>query len=683
VRGERVSKTVDVYALGLILYELLTGHKAQEIPEPSPATVARIICLTDPVSPASLQPVLAGDLDNIIRKAIRKEPERRYASAADLGHDIELHLQGRPVTARPDTLSYRASKFLRRNRAAVAGALVTAIVFSTAVWAYRLGAPRGPHASGVTQLTQTGHVAGNGMVTDGAYLYCVLRSPGQYTLARVPVAGGTPEPLDVPLHNADILDISPDRSRLLVSNGVGLDVPLWELPIAGLTPRRVGDAVGHHGGWSPDGKSIVFARASSLFRINRDGTGLRKLVDTTGIAGDIRSAPGSNIFRFYTETPGRLGHTLWEVRADGTHLHRLQPNLAFDAESPVIEDGGFWLPGGRYFLFRSVRGSRYTIWAQPEMARFQGLFTRSPSPVHSNTSGIFWSAPDPNGKRVFFISGQERRQFVRYDAARREFVPFLPGTTGRRVSFSKDGRWVAYTVGLQDALWRSRPDGSEAVQLSPPSQRVQEVSWSPDGATILYSTCRPEEGCDVYAVPFSGGAAERITPGNSFDGHASWSPDGNSVLFGHAPLHGDTGRGLYFMDWKTRSITFVPGSERYSEASWSPDGRHIAAANGFEIQIFDVLSRRWTPLITASGVGPPLWSTSGKHVYYQNQFEAEQPIYRAPIDGGRIERAASSRQVQQSDLTGFVLAGVAPDDGPIASVVRMNLDIYALELDLP
>jgi len=683
VRGDPVSKTVDVYALGLILYELLTGQKAQDIPDPSPATVARIICQTDPVLPAALQPALAGDLDNIIRKAIRKEPERRYASVADLARDIELHLEGRPVAARPDTLSYRAAKFLRRNQSVVAGALVTAIVFFAAVWAYRLGVPRPPRALGVTQLTQTGHVAGNGLVTDGSYLYCVLRAPGQYTLARVPVGGGTPEPLDIPLHNTDILDISKDRTKLLLSNGIGLDVPIWELPIASLVPRRIGDAEGHHGAWSPDGKSIVFARGSSLFRINSDGTGLHKLMDSADMPGEIRWSPASDVLRFYTESRSGFGHTLWEMRADGTHVHSMLLNRGSEPGSPAVEDAGFWLAGGRYFLFRSVRGSRYTMWAQPETRRLPELFTQSPSAIHSNTSGIFWPAPDPNGKRVFFTSGQERRQFVRYDAARREFVPFLPGTTGRWASFSRDNRWVAYTVVPNEVLWRSRPDGSQAVQLSPPSMRVQEPSWSPDGSAVLFSTYPAPEGSAVYVVPFSGGAPEKITSGNSYDCHGSRSPDGSSVLFSHAPLHGETGRGLYLMDWKTRKISLLPGSERYAQGAWSPDGRHIVAAGGVEIHIFDMLTRRWIPLATGPGIGPPFWSKTGKHVYYQSMFEAEQPIYRAPIDGGKIERVASSRQIPQSDLTVVVLAGVADDDAPIAAVVRKNLDIYALELELP
>jgi serine/threonine protein kinase len=135
VRGDPVSKVLDVYTLGLILYEILTGRKAQSIPDTSPGTIARVVCQTEPAPPAALNPKLAGDLDNIIRMAIRKEPERRYRSAADLARDLRLHLRGHPISARPDGLAYRGAKLLRRNQAVAAAVLVTAVLFGLVYWA--------------------------------------------------------------------------------------------------------------------------------------------------------------------------------------------------------------------------------------------------------------------------------------------------------------------------------------------------------------------------------------------------------------------------------------------------------------------------------------------------------------------------------------------------------------------
>ena len=104
VRGEPASTAADVYSLGIILYELLTGKKAQPISGYTPAAIATAVCQSEPVAPARLKPALAGDLDHIIRMAIRKEPARRYASAGLLARDIQRHLDRRPVSARPDNV---------------------------------------------------------------------------------------------------------------------------------------------------------------------------------------------------------------------------------------------------------------------------------------------------------------------------------------------------------------------------------------------------------------------------------------------------------------------------------------------------------------------------------------------------------------------------------------------------
>jgi hypothetical protein len=100
--------------------------------------------------------------------------------------------------------------------------------------------------------------------------------------------------------------------------------------------------------------------------------------------------------------------------------------------------------------------------------------------------------------------------------------------------------------------------------------------------------------------------------------------------------------------------------------------------------LFDFRTRRWTPLATGVGLGPPFWSRDGRYVYYQDAYAgADQPVFRVRIGNRRIERIASSRQLLQSNVTGYVLAGLAPGDAPVASVIRSNSDLYALDLDLP
>jgi tetratricopeptide (TPR) repeat protein len=127
-----------VYSLGAILYELLTGAKAQRIGSTSQAEVERAVCRTAIPPPSSAVPEatpgaarlrrqLSGDLDNIVLMAMRKEPERRYSSVEQFAADVRRYLEGQPVAARKDSAGYRTGKFIRRRRLGLSAAVLSIV----------------------------------------------------------------------------------------------------------------------------------------------------------------------------------------------------------------------------------------------------------------------------------------------------------------------------------------------------------------------------------------------------------------------------------------------------------------------------------------------------------------------------------------------------------------------------
>ncbi|MGC0777024.1 MAG: protein kinase, partial [Candidatus Acidiferrum sp.] len=511
VRAEQLDTRTDLFSFGVVLYEMATG--VTPFRAESTGLIFDAILNRAPLPPGQLNPALPADLERIIHRALEKDPELRYQTAAELRDDLKRLKReldsGRSVatSALPGALEEaRAIHAHRRwhTWAVVAGALIAV----TAILGYVLTRPvPPPRVLRTVQLTNTNRPK-SGVVTDGSRLYFI---EGQSGLSQTSVNGG--ETFSIPTSLEDtgfssVFDVSPDGSSLLMNTarGTSLDGPLWSVPVLGGSPRRLGSLEGHAGAWSPDGQRIAYCKGKEIFLANTDGSEPRRLLLTAGTPNDIRWSPHGSILRFTLNDPKTNNRSIWQVSADGGNLRSLLPGW----NSTPNECCGKWTPDGRYFVFQAVRDGTANLWALSESSRLFRLAPRGPVQLTTGPMNVGNPVPSRDGKKIFAQGWQPRGELVRYDAKSGQFAPYLSGISAMGLDFSRDGEWVAYNDGSDGTMWRSKVDGTQKLQLVFPPMLAYLPRWSPDGKQITFFGHPPGEPWQIYIVPAEGGSPEMI-----------------------------------------------------------------------------------------------------------------------------------------------------------------------------
>lgn len=550
------------------------------------------------------------------------------------------------------------------------------------------------------------------MVTDGSRVYFSSCTQAGCSPYEVSAAGGDTVPLHTSLANAFVSDISPDRSELLVRDCPGLVensggpsvtsyCPLWILPALGGSPLRLGSiraSAGSVAAWFPDGKQVVYAQESTLYRAKIDGTQLLRIVavgEALGLAsGNLstrpfwaRWSPDGSRLRFSLQN--QTGETsLWEIGADGKNLHPLLSGW----NNPPAECCGSWTPDGKYFLFQSRRAGTTNIWAIREERSFIRKTSHEPVQLTTGPASTYFPTPSPDGKKVLVVTAQVRGQLVRYDAASRQFAPYLAGISATGVQLSTDQKWVTYVAYPEGTLWRSKVDGSERLQLTFAPLLAAQPRWSPDGARIAFAGHRAGQAWRLYVISADGTKLEEPLPGHRLGSDPNWSPDGKSLLLGGDSGYEEPGAStlhLEILNLRTHTVWNVPGSDQLWSPRWSPDGRHIAALSrdADHLMLFDFDSQKWTELARMS-VGYREWSHSGDYIYFFGvpPVGRDGAILRVRISDRYLEELISLKDFRQppGDITtDGTWVGLAPDDSPLLLRDTGTQDIYALDVDFP
>lgn len=570
--------------------------------------------------------------------------------------------------------------------------VVLVVMVAGALWFY-LSPPPLPKVLRSVRLTHAGNISPySRALSDDSRIYLTQTAGGIWKLAQVPASGGDPTLIATSLASIELQDIDNTKSRLLVTwQGPSEYQPLWLLPTTGGSAERLGDIMASDAIWSVDGRSIFYSHRGDMFRASADGSQPRKLFSLDGRIHTPRQSPDGTRLRFTLQNLVHGGRTLWEANADGTNPHAVA--LGWKAFAPLWGEGetdGDWTPDGSYFVFRSTRDNVETLWMIREKPSRFHKASSVPVQIYSSADHIGQPRFSADGKRLLFVGHRELRELVRYDTERKLFVPYLGGIPARHLAFSADGQWVVYHSTIDGTLWRSRLDGSEKLQLTFPPMTALHSSWSPDGKTIVFQGGLPGQRGTLYTVPASGGKAELLLQDDTASlAQPSWCGDGRSIVFMHWPTSNvpNPNSGIGQLDLATHQSHLIAGSSGFDGVHCSPDGKYIAASDevNHNLVLYDFAQQRWSVLSAGSPYGWGIrWSTDSRYVYYQHIDEGEeQPIFRVRISDRLVEQVSSARQILRADVLSYTLTGLTPDSSPVASLVRRNSDITALELDLP
>jgi serine/threonine protein kinase/Tol biopolymer transport system component len=683
-RGKELDARSDLFSFGAVLYEMATG--ALPFPAGSSAEIFKAILDADPVAAVRLNPAVPAELERIISKALEKDRNLRYQSAAEMRADLQRLKRdtdsGRSAAisaasgisaaaiSSPSTVAVKPTRLGWKLWAAAGGAFLLLIAAIVYLQSRPLPPPK---VSGYVPVTHDGnpkYLVG----TDGARLYFGERSSAESSgVAQVAVSGGEVAPVSVPAPTMSLLAVSADGATLLVADEVGQTAfhgPLWELPVLGGSPRRLGDTAGQAAAWSPDGQTIVYADGHDLWLMRSDGSDPHKLLTAPNQTFEPAWSPDGTVIRFRVGGAFSTSGTLWQVSVNGSDPHPLLPAW----HTPPIECCGTWTPDGKYFVFQS----QGNIWARAEKGN---LFGKANSdPVQLTSGPMSFSSPllSKDGKKLFVVGALARGELARYDIKSTQFVSFLSGISADSVSFSRDGQWVTYVSFPEGTLWRSKSDGSQRIQLTYPPLSVRLASWSPDGQQIVfYAFPSGPEKPKLYTVAADGGTPRELIPETSpEEWDPTWSSDGSRISFGSGPS--DPTGAIRILDVRTNQISTLPDSKGYFSPRWSPDGRYIVAMpfQSRSLMLFDFATQKWAEIAKIT-CGFPNWSKNSDYVYFLHE-ENDPAVMRIRIRDRKIERVADLKNFRQTGLYRVGLS-LAPDDSPLLLRDTGTQEIYALD----
>ena len=602
-QGESVDARSDLFSLGVVLYELLTGSTPFK-GDTVAATLDAVVHHT-PIPLTQLLPDVPADCAKVIHRMLEKDRERRYSSADELRAALrqvkrELDSPSTNSSAQGDKHSVRRVITSPLNTVALLAVLAMVAFVVWRFWPAKEPEPSSWFNAYSRRLTHfPGEERNPSLSPDGNGVYYARRVDGQWDIFWQSVSSSKPINLTQG-NDADDTQpaCSPKGSRVVFRSerdGGGL----FMMGAMGENVQRV-SRYGHNPSWSPDGTQIVCGTdyilhpkqrgAKSQLVIFDIATGQERTLTHDEDSAQPRWSPGGKRIAFFRRTVTNR-RDIWTIAVDGSDPRPVTNDDATDW-NPV------WSGDGQYLYFTSDRQAAASVW-RVRIDEATGRTLAEPEPVTGPAAEVSQMDLSANGRRIVYTTRVQDANIkaIEFDPIKLTTIgtaePITEGTTpSGSPSLSPDGEWLAFhTLGApQEDIWLKRADGSgPSTNLTNDAEIDRSPSWSPDGKRLAFFSTSPKFS-QIWLINPDGSGKRQLTFAENGSRFPFWAFDGKRLAY-HLTVNtrlrtssGSHKGGTQIIEvdkpWTEQTPVSLPpvneAGDWFEGYHWSRDGKYIA-----------------------------------------------------------------------------------------------------------
>lgn len=667
--GEKVDARTDIFSLGVVLYEMLSG--VQPFQGASDAAIYNQTINKNPPGLREIKPGISLELEKIVSRAMKKDRAERYQTASEMRSDIER------LKENPNSFSINSNTFAGKPLGGKARSLLplTAAVFAAV--AVSLAAfyifsrnisdakPFDVNNYNFSQVTyQSGEEFFPSLSPDGKTIIYTSRASGNWDIYSQRVGGKNPLNITKDAVSDDTQPVfSPDGERIAfhsTRDGGGI----FLMGATGENSKRLSD-FGFNPSWSPDGKEIAVALEgitdagsrtldkSTLWAINAESGEKRLVADFDAV--QPAWSPNGKFIAFWTASEKGQRDILVIDAAGGT------PKAITD--DAAVDWNPIWSADGKYLYFASDRGGSMNFWrvaVDDKTGDISGEFQAATIPSSAGQHFCF----SRDGKKLVYVQNNNRStiQRIEFDPNTEKIngqpAALIEGTqTAAHPAVSPDGERIAFSSAgaTVEDIFIINKDGTGLRNLTDDKAKDRLPRWSPDGNLITFFSNRNGK-YEIWGVKPDGSNLRMLTDSPNIPTlrYGVWSPDGKQMAY----VSGDDGVEIIdpAKDFHAQMPLRLPQIDKetvFDVWSWSPDGKYLTGkgqdANGFLPGIFSYSIADKTYRKLNEKGGNPMWLGDNRRIL----FNSDDKIFLLDTKSAQSREVFASRgnSIGQFEIT--------------------------------